>query len=112
MAKLDHLVIMATTLEEGVAWCEATFGVTPAPGGEHPLMGTHNRLLHMGGGAFPNAYLEIFDINLIANYLYNTWEKRWLDMDKSLIQARVAQNGPQLIHWVASVPDGGSTSLA
>ena len=31
MAKLDHLIIMPTTLEEGVACCEATFGVTPLP---------------------------------------------------------------------------------
>ena len=40
MAQLDHLVIMANSLDEGVAWCEATLGVTPGPGGEHPLMGT------------------------------------------------------------------------
>ena len=76
MAKLDHLVIMATTLEKGVAWCETTFGVTPPPEAGTPLIGTHNRLLHMGGVAFPNAYLEIFYINLIANYLYRTWENR------------------------------------
>jgi uncharacterized membrane protein YphA (DoxX/SURF4 family) len=45
---LDHLVIMASTLAQGVAWCEATLGVTPGPGGEHPLMGTHNRLAAAG----------------------------------------------------------------
>ena len=42
-AQIDHLVIAANTLEEGVAWCERTLGITPGPGGEHPLMGTHNR---------------------------------------------------------------------
>jgi hypothetical protein len=44
---LDHLVIMASTLAQGLAWCEATLGVTPGPGGEHPLMGTHNRLMRL-----------------------------------------------------------------
>ena len=66
----------------------------------------------MGGGAFPNVYFVIIAINLISNYLYRTWTNRLFDMDKSLIQARVAQNGPKLIQWVASVPDGGPTSLA
>jgi hypothetical protein len=47
MRAVDHLVIAAASLEEGVAWCEATLGVTPGPGGEHPLMGTHNRLLRI-----------------------------------------------------------------
>jgi hypothetical protein len=31
--QLDHLVVAARTLDEGVAWCEATLGVTPGPGG-------------------------------------------------------------------------------
>jgi Glyoxalase-like domain len=105
IAKLDHLVIMAHTLDEGVAWCEATLGVTPGPGGEHPQMGTHNRLLRINSDEFPSAYLEVIAINLISNYLYRTSEKRWFDMDDALVGARVQQNGPQLIHWVASVPD-------
>jgi hypothetical protein len=53
--QLDHLVIAAATLEEGVAWCEATLGVTPGPGGKHPLMGTHNRLLSIATAVFPDA---------------------------------------------------------
>ena len=105
IAKLDHLVVMAKSLDEGVAWCEATLGVTPGPGGEHPLMDTHNRLLYIGSSAFPKAYLEIIAINIAANYIYRTSENRWFDMDSALIQAQVAQNGPQLIHWVAGVPD-------
>ena len=109
IAKLDHLVVMANSLDEGVAWCEATLGVTPGPGGEHPLMGTHNRLLYIGSSAFPKAYLEIIAINIAANYLYRTSENRWFDMDSALIQAQVAQNGPQLIHWVAGVPDVAAT---
>lgn len=104
-AKLDHLVVMTNSLDEGVAWCESTLGVTPGPGGEHPLMGTHNRLLRIDSEKFPSAYLELIAINLKANYLYTTLEKRWFDMENAQIQAHVMQNGPQLIHWVASVPD-------
>ena len=39
-AQIDHLVVAARTLVEGVAWCEATLGVVPGPGGEHALFGT------------------------------------------------------------------------
>ena len=34
-ARLDHLVIAAASLTEGVAWCEATLGVVAGPGGSH-----------------------------------------------------------------------------
>ena len=105
MGQLDHLVIMANSLDEGVAWCEATLGVTPGPGGEHPLMGTHNRLLRIDSDAFPRAYLELIAINSEADYAHQTRAARWFDMDNALILARVAQNGPQLIHWVTSVAD-------
>ena len=63
MAKLDHLVIMAHTLDEGVAWCAATLGITPGTGGKHPHMGTHNRLLRLGSAEFPRAHLEVIAIN-------------------------------------------------
>ena len=56
---LDHLVVIAPTLADGVAWCESTLGVTPGPGGEHPLMGTHNRLIHISSPTHPRAYLEV-----------------------------------------------------
>ena len=61
-ARVDHLVVAAASLEEGVAWCEATLGVVPGPGGEHPLMGTHNRLLRIATVDYPRAYFEIIAI--------------------------------------------------
>ena len=42
---LDHLVVAARTLEEGVAWVESRLGIAMGPGGKHAAMGTHNRLL-------------------------------------------------------------------
>ena len=60
---LDHLVVTAATLDEGVRWCVTTLGVIPGPGGKHPLMGTHNRLVNIGSARFPQAYLEIIAID-------------------------------------------------
>jgi len=94
---LDHLVVGARTLEEGVAWCEATLGVTPGPGGRHALMSTHNRLLNISSDAFPRSYLEIIAIDPEAPPPSRT---RWYDLDDAALQAALAQ-GPRLIHWVA-----------
>jgi len=109
---VDHLVVMAASLDEGVAWCEATLGVTPGPGGEHPLMGTHNRLLKIATPAFPQAYLEIIAINSVAACALPAGARRWFDMDSATVRERVANQGPSLIHWVASVPDITATVAA
>ena len=109
---VDHLVIMAASLEQGVAWCEATLGVTPGPGGEHPLMGTHNRLMRIATKDFPQAYLEIIAINSGASYAVFTRARRWFDMDDPAIRERVQRDGPQLIHWVAAVDDIAATVAA
>lgn len=100
-AQLDHLVLLADTLDQGVAWCEATLGVTPAPGGQHALFGTHNRLLAVGSGTLAQAYLEIIAIDPAATPA----RRRWFDMDDEALRAQVRAHGPRLIHWVARVPD-------
>ena len=107
LATLDHLVVLATSLASGVAWAEATLGVAPGPGGEHPLMGTHNRLLRLrSSNDEPGAaYLEIIAINPAATPTLQPPERRWFDMDDPALRERVAQMGPQLVHWVARVPD-------
>jgi hypothetical protein len=96
-ATVDHLVVAASTLDAGVAWCEATLGVTPGPGGQHPLMGTHNRLLKIAGPAFPDSYLEIIAIDPDA---VPPGRARWFGLDDAALQARIA-GAPQLIHFVA-----------
>ena len=105
MNSMDHLVVLAPSLAEGVAWCEATLGVVPGPGGEHPLMGTHNRLIPVNTAAFPRAYLEIIAINREAVPQRAAGAKRWFDLDDETLQARLRTQGPQLAHWVAEVPD-------
>jgi hypothetical protein len=114
LATLDHLVVLASSLTSGVAWAEATLGVTPGPGGEHPLMGTHNRLLRLsnGEGQPGAAYLEIIAINPAATPTLQPPERRWFDMDDPALRERVAQMGPQLVHWVARVPALAAALLA
>ncbi len=108
-AQLDHLVVIAASLEEGVSWCEATLGVTPGPGGQHALMGTHNRLFSITSTTFPLAYFEIIAIDPAAG---PPARRRWFDMDDPALQERVRRDGPQLAHWVARVPDARAAVAA
>ena len=70
--QIDHIVVVAQTLEQGVAWCEATLGITPEAGGDHPQFGTHNRLFKIATPGFPLAYFEIIAIKKIAVQAINT----------------------------------------
>lgn len=93
---------MASDLAQGVRWCEATLGVTPGPGGTHPLMGTHNRLLSIASPAFPMAYLEIIAIDPSAQ---EPGRCRWFDMDNKELRSLIKDKGPRLIHYVIAVDE-------
>ncbi len=109
---VDHLVVFAADLAGGVDWCQRTLGITPTAGGEHPLMGTHNRIFNISSPGHPRAYLEIIAINLVATSALPAGARRWFDMDDATLQQQVAQHGPQLIHWVASVPEVAASHAA
>jgi hypothetical protein len=103
-SQIDHLVIVANNLDQGVAWCESTLGITPGPGGEHKLFGTHNRLFKIATPANPMAYCEIIAINTVAAHARISSSKRWFDMDNAALQAAVAVQ-PRLVHFVANTAD-------
>ncbi|MCG5075765.1 VOC family protein [Paraburkholderia tagetis] len=94
---LDHLVVSARTLDEGVQYVADTLGVAPAGGGAHPLMGTHNRLLGLWGGA----YLEVIAVDPGASQ-HAAGRARLFALDDPAVQARL-ETGPYLSHWVARV---------
>jgi hypothetical protein len=97
---VDHLVVAAATLEQGVAWCERTLGVVPGPGGRHALFGTHNRLLltpWAAASAGPAPYLEIIAIDPEAP---PPGRPRWFGLDDPVLQARLRAEGPRLHHLV------------
>jgi Glyoxalase-like domain len=102
--QIDHLVVMASTLDAGVQWCQDTLGITPGPGGEHEKYGTHNRLFKIASPQFPLAYFEIIAINPAAVMPKRAQVARWFDMDDKALQKAVAEQ-PRLIHFVASTDD-------
>lgn len=98
-AVFDHLVVACATLAQGVDWCRATLGVEPAPGGRHAAFGTHNRLVRLDNDtAWPLAFLELIAIDPEAP---PPGRPRWFDLDDPGLQARLAAEGPQLVHFVA-----------
>ncbi len=103
ITKPDHLVVVAHSLQQGVAWCQATLGIAPTAGGQHPLMGTHNRIFKIENAAYPLAYFEIIaiDPSLPAPA---SGQARWFGMDNPALQARV-RHTPELVHFVASTTD-------
>lgn len=102
--QIDHLVVAARTLDEGVAWCEATLGMTPQAGGEHEKYGTHNRLFKIATPSYPMAYFEIIAINPNASIDQRSAHKRWFDLDDAALQKAIA-NQPSLIHFVVNTSD-------
>jgi len=95
---LDHLVVSARTLEEGVQYVADALGIAPAGGGVHPLMRTHNRLLNLWGGA----YLEVIAVDPLAPSGDAAARARLFALDAAATHARL-ERGPYLSHWVARV---------
>ncbi len=91
--QIDHLVVAARTLDEGVRWCEDTLGITPGLGGQHALMGTHNRLFSIASDAFSSAYFEIIAIDPHAP---PPGRARWFGLDGVDLS-----DGPRLVTFVA-----------
>ena len=100
--QVDHLVLAARTLVEGLDWCEATLGLRPNAGGRHDFMGTHNRVFAIGSAAFPRTYFEIISIDPEAPAPAHA---RWFDLDDAALQRTLAADGPRLVHWVARCDD-------
>jgi len=94
---LDHLVIAARDLEEGAAYVRDRLGADVQPGGKHATMGTHNRLLSLGGGV----YLEVIAIDPDAT---PPSRPRWFGLDEPSTRHHLAQ-GPALMHWVERTDD-------
>ncbi len=89
---LDHIVVTAPDLDTGCEYVEQCLGVAPQAGGEHPRMGTHNRLLRLG----PACYLEVIAINPVAPA---PGVARWFDLDA------LKNSPPRLSSWVVRSND-------
>jgi hypothetical protein len=89
MLELDHLVVAANSLEQGVTWLENKLGVKLQTGGKHPLFGTHNALLRLD----ESTYLEVIAVDPDVP---KPTRARWFELDRAYLLAQ-----PKLIHWVA-----------
>ena len=97
MNNLDHIVIAADTLEQGVNYVRKNLGVEIPEGGLHQTMGTHNHVMQLGN----DAYLEVIAIDPAAE---PPGHPRWFGLDESLTRAAIKQQ-PRLITWVMNTAD-------
>ena len=86
MLSLDHLVVSALTLADGMA-VDHSLDVPFQTGGEHLEMGTHNRLLGLGA-----VYLEVIAIDPERRFIDHP---RWFNLDHFA-------GAPRLTNWVCS----------
>ena len=105
---LDHLAVVARSLDEGTTFVEAVLGAEVSSGGKHPKMGTHNRLLSLG----VDVYLEIIAIDPEAP---RPSHRRWFNLDSY-------DGAPRLMNWIcrtdnldaalAAAPAGSGRALS
>lgn len=90
---LDHLVVVAASLEAGSEYVRRALGVSLQTGGSHERMGTHNSLLRLGN----TMYLEVIAIDPCARC---PGRPRWFDLDRLDANAP-----PRLAAWIARTHD-------
>ena len=90
---VDHLVFGSSRLEDGVEFIYERLGVRPEQGGQHRLMGTHNKLLSLGN----STYLEVIAIDPDAP---KPDRPRWFGLDDLETSGE-----PGLITWVVRTDD-------
>lgn len=94
---IDHLVIGASSLEEGVAYVKSELGVDIPFGGEHKQMATYNHLMQLGNGVF----LEVIAVNKNAS---PPVQPRWYGLDDPHVR-RCLEKQPVLLAWVINTDD-------
>jgi len=97
MNRLDHLVIAAASLEQGVDYIRSELGVEIPKGGFHKTMGTHNHLMQLGD----SAYLEVIAIDPDG---LAPAQPRWFSLDDALMRESLRRQ-PRLITWVVNTTD-------
>lgn len=95
MPKLDHLSVIAPSLEEGLAHLRACLGIDIPFGRKHAHMSTHNHLLRLG----ETTYLEVIAIDESAPPIAGP---RWFGLDNRAYVRKAWDEGKRLRGWVAS----------
>jgi Glyoxalase-like domain len=88
--RIDHVIYATADLDAAAARVEAALGVAAVGGGRHEGLGTHNRIVPLGGG-----YVELLAIADPAEAAGS-----WLG---AAIQERIARHGDGLFGWAVAV---------
>lgn len=95
--RIDHVIYAAVDLDVAAARLESELGLQAVAGGRHEGLGTHNRIVPLGGG-----YLELLAVA-------DPDEAASSDFGRGLL-ARLAQDGDGLLGWVVAVNDVDSVA--
>lgn len=98
MLKLDHITIIAPSLDVGAAHVRDQLGIDMPGGGKHPLMGTHNLLLRLSNEIF----LEVIAVDPNAG---RPVRPRWFGLDDADAVRSAWDDGRRLRGWVAQTGD-------
>ena len=95
MIKLDHIVVGALTLGQGVNYVRNILGSEPYGGGKHLGQGTHNKIMRLGD----DLYLEV-----IAPDPDSNTKPKWFSLaDDAVLES--LEKSPRLIAYVARTGD-------
>jgi Glyoxalase-like domain len=95
MVTLDHIVVAAQTLEQGITYVQDSLGLELKNGGQHLKQGTHNKVLRLND----DCYLEV-----IAPDPNSTITPPWFGLgNKDMLES--LKERPRLITWVAQTDD-------
>lgn len=92
MHKLDHIVLGASTLDEGTEYLEKILELKLSDVGYHNDMGTHNRVIKVS----EDIYLELVAIDPNSKTLKH---RRWFNLDSPKLQKKLRKL-PQIIGFV------------
>jgi hypothetical protein len=90
--RIDHVILASSDLDASAERVEAELGVQVAGGGRHEGLGTHNRIVPLGGG-----YLEILAVA-------DPEEAESSPLGRALA-ARIAKSSDGLMGWAVAVDD-------
>jgi len=95
--RIDHLVIGARNLKQGVSFVKEMLGIDIPYGGVHKQMGTHNHLVRLGH----NIFLEVIAAN---PDIKQPKAPRWYGLDDPFVRQQIEKQ-PALLTWVVNTKD-------